>query len=50
MPKYQDLKVDDIIRQNMIIEDENLRDLTKIAGRPRKNEIYPTFTSPYIQQ
>ena len=34
----------------MSIEDENLKDLTKIAGRPRQNEVYPLFTSPYIQQ
>jgi len=50
LPKYQNLKFDDIIKQNMMIEDENMKNLSLIAGRTRKNETYPTFTSPYIQQ
>jgi len=45
----QKLEIGEIIAKNLAIDNEGLEELSKIAGKLNKDEIYPLFKSPYIK-
>lgn len=42
--------VDKMIQENMEKEDQDLRALSSIAGKPKKQEKFPAFKSPLIEK